>query len=369
MKNWSIPAGKIFGIQVRVHATFLLLLLFVLMTEATQVGLRGAWRALAVVAIVFGSVLVHEIGHGVVALRNNVNVRSIMLLPIGGITIMDEDAYRNPNPRRDMRIAAAGPMVNLVLGVFFGCGVLLLMPQANLFGRPLMWSMDLPRTLVWTNLLLGSFNLIPAYPLDGGRILRAFLEKKTDRIRATRRAVSLGQLFALALIFAGFFNNPWLTLVGVFLFLGGQLEDRSALFQSVLERVRMEDVMLTDFATLSPADTLEDALQKALHSLQDDFPVVRGTDMVGTISKQRIMDALRSAGNGYVQGAMNRMFEVAHRSDTLAAVLRKLGSRGLSLVPVIDGEHLVGIVTLQNLTHSIALLAESRRLQPKSPAQ
>jgi predicted transcriptional regulator len=135
------------------------------------------------------------------------------------------------------------------------------------------------------------------------------------------------------------------------------------MFQSVLESVRMEDVMLTGFSTLSPADTLEDALSKAVHTLQDDFPVVRGSDMVGVISKGNIVQALRSDGNGYVQSCMVKAFEIAQRKDSLASAFRKLGARGLSMIPVVDNQRLVGIVTMQNLMHSMALLAETRRLR------
>ena len=124
--------------------------------------------------------------------------------------------------------------------------------------------------------------------------------------------------------------------------------------------------MLTDFATLSPADTLEDALEKAVHSLQDDFPVVRGSDMVGVISRQRILDALRAEGNGYVQAVMNKIFEVCVRQESLGSAFRKLTSRNASIIPVVEDQRLVGIVTLQNLMHSMALLAESRKLRRES---
>jgi CBS domain-containing protein len=158
-------------------------------------------------------------------------------------------------------------------------------------------------------------------------------------------------------------DGLWLLMVGFFLFIGAQLEERSAVFHSVLQSVRLEEVMLTDFAMLSPADTLEDALDKAVHTLQDDFPVVRGLDLVGVISKQKILDALRSDGNGYVQAAMNRLFDVATKQDSLASAFRKLAARNLSIIPVVDEQRLVGIVTLQNLMHSMALLAESRKLR------
>lgn len=365
MRKWSIPAGRVFGVQVRVHLTFFILLLFVWVTEALQTGWIGVARGFALVAIVFGSVVVHELAHALVALRNGINVRAIMLLPIGGVTVMDEESYRNPNPSRDMRIAAAGPLVNIALAVFFGSATLLFWPEANLLGRPFVHSANLVRSLFWSNLFLGLFNLLPAYPLDGGRVLRAWFTRRMDNVHATRRAVSIGQFFAILMIAAGVWNT-WLMLIGFILFLGGQVEDRSALFQAVLEQVRIEDVMLTDFLTLSPADTLEDALQKAVHSLQDDFPVVRDNDMVGTISRQKIMESVRSGEVGYVQGAMNRIFHVAGRKDTVASVLRKASQNGMSLITVVDGGHMVGIVTLQNLSHSIALLAESRRLRQAS---
>jgi CBS domain-containing protein len=131
----------------------------------------------------------------------------------------------------------------------------------------------------------------------------------------------------------------------------------------VMDSVRLEDVMLTDFSILSPADTLEDALSKAVHSLQDDFPVIRGSDMVGVISKQRILQALREDGNGYVQSAMSKAFETASRTESLTAAFRKITSRGATVIPIVDDERLVGIVTLQNLMHSMGLLAETRRMK------
>ena len=233
----------------------------------------------------------------------------------------------------------------------------------KLWAQPYVHATNLPRSLFWGNLFLGAFNLLPAYPMDGGRILRALLAERMDYVHATRRAVTIGQVFAMLLMMIGLVWNVWLVLIGFFLFLGAQMEDRSVVFQSVLESVRMQDVMLTQFSILSPADTLEDALSKAVHTLQDDFPVVRGMEMVGVINKSRIVEALRRDGNGYVQPAMVRSFEVAKRTDSLAEAFRKLHGRGLSMIPVVDTGRLVGIVTLQNLTHSMALLAESRRLK------
>ena len=224
-----------------------------------------------------------------------------------------------------------------------------------------MHANNLPRSLFWGNVFLGAFNLLPAYPMDGGRVLRGWLAERMDYVQATRRAVTIGQGFAMLMIFLGVWN-AWLMLIGFFLFVGAQMEDRSVVFQSVLESVRMEDVMLTGFSTLSPADTLEDALAKAVHTLQDDFPVVRGSDMVGVISKQNIVGPA-SDGNGYVQSAMVKASKSRNAVTRWRRPSASWERAGLTMIPVVDNERLVGIVTMQNLMHSMALLAESRRLR------
>ena len=362
-RGWSFPAGRLFGVEVRIHLTFLFLLVFVWFTQSAALGTAGAARGLLLVVIIFACVVLHEFGHALLARRYGMTVRSIILLPIGGMTLMEDPGPQQSNPVRDARIALAGPLVNLMIAAVAAATFWIVMPHVKLWGHPLVDAGNLPRSLVWSNLFLGLFNLLPAYPMDGGRILRAWFAERMDYVMATRRAVLIGQGLAMLMILAGLVWNVWLVLIGFFLFIGAQMEDRSAMFHSVLETVRMEDVMLTGFSVLSPADTLEDALNKAVHTLQDDFPVVRGSEMVGVINKQRIVEALRREGNGYVQSAMMRSFEIAQRGDSLATAFRKLGSRGLTMIPVVDDLRLVGIVTLQNLTHSIALLVESRRLR------
>jgi Zn-dependent protease/CBS domain-containing protein len=370
MRNWSIPAGRIFGVELRIHLTFLFLLVFVWLTESASHGTATAGRGLALVGMIFLCVVLHELGHAVVSTHAGIPAKAIILLPIGGVTLLDETQQPlEPGAnawKRDIRIALAGPLVNLVIALVAGGVILAAAPEIQLWARPYVHSSNLPRSLVWSNLGLALFNLLPAYPMDGGRVLRALFSRSMDPVRATRRAVSIGQTFATLFMLVGMLWNIWLTMIGFFLFIAAQLEERSAVFQSVLERVHLEDIMLTDFATLSPADTLEDALDKAVHSLQDDFPVIRGSDMVGVISKQKILEALRAEGNGYVQAVMNRIFEVAQKRESLASAFRKLTARNLSLIPVVEDQRLVGIVTLQNLMHSMALLAESRKLRKEA---
>jgi Zn-dependent protease len=373
MRSWSIPVGRLFGIEIRIHLTFLFLLFFVWST-ATQ-DAAATVRGLALVGIIFGSVVLHELGHALVARGSGIPAKGIILLPIGGITILDE-AHAIPDPlnawKRDIRVAVAGPLVNLFIAAVCALVIASAVPGVALMARPLVHLSNLPRSVVWVNVYLGLFNLLPAYPMDGGRALRALFSRRMDMVLATQRAVRIGQVFSTLFMMVGIlvstraetrWDGYWLMMIGFFLFVGAQIEERSAVFQSVLQSVRLEEVMLTDFATLSPADTLEDALEKAVHTLQDDFPVVRGSDMVGVISRQKILEALRAEGNGYVQAVMNRIFDVAAKQESLASAFRKLSARNLSIIPVVDEQHLIGIVTLQNLMHSMALLAESRKLR------
>jgi Zn-dependent protease/CBS domain-containing protein len=373
MRSWSIHVGRLFGVEVRLHLTFLILPLFVFWTEYNSHGSANGPRDLALVGIVLACVAAHEIGHMLVARRYGLIPKAVILLPLSGVTVFDETHAEKPASgaaawKQEVRITLTGPLVNIVLAMIVAGIVLALIPEASLWKWPFLQPSNLPRSLVWANLYLAGLNLLPAYPLDGGRILRAFFARTIDPSAATRRAVSISHALAMMLMIAGLFSDTWLTMVGVIIFSAAQLEERAVIFQSVLDNVRLEEVMLTDFATLSPADTLEDALEKAVHSLQDDFPVVRGSDMVGVISRQRILEALRVEGNGYVQAVMNKLFEVSARQESLASAFRKLTARNLSIIPVVEDQRLVGIITLQNLMHSMALLAESRKLRRDNAA-
>jgi Zn-dependent protease/CBS domain-containing protein len=370
MRSWSISGGRFLGVEFRVHVAFLFLLAFVLLFPANRTGDPNAIaRGLTLTALVLASVLLHELGHAVAGARNGFPMKGSILLPTGGVGLADPNAPLDfPSPgvlARELRIAAAGPLVNMFLAGASGLILLERMPAASLWSQPLVSIDSLGKSFFWINFFLFAVNLLPAFPLDGGRMLRALLTRKMDYRAATRRAVNLGHLFAAAFMVGGMVSQ-WSLLVGFTLFMATQMEERAAMFQSVVETVHMEDIMLTHFSTLSPADTLEDALSKAVHSLQDDFPVVSGSDLVGVINRQTIVERLRREGNGYVQAAMSRAFEIAERTESLASAFRKLTTRGLTLIPVVDQERLVGIVTLQNLMHSMGLFTESQRLRRRA---
>jgi Zn-dependent protease/CBS domain-containing protein len=369
MRSWSIPVGRLFGVDVRIHFTFLVLPMFIFWTEyAVHQSSANGPRDLALSGIILACVSAHECGHMFAARRVGMIPKALILLPLTGVALYDESRVDKTQPpallwKRDIRLALIGPLGSLALACLTAAAVTAAGHGGELWQWPFLQSAKLLKSVVWANLYLAIFNLMPAYPLDGGRVLRAFLSRTLDASAATRRAVSISNAIAMVLMLAGLFSDSWLTMVGVIVFSAAQLEERALVFQSVLDNVRLEEVMLTDFATLSPADTLEDALEKAVHSLQDDFPVVRGSDMVGVISKQRILDALRAEGNGYVQAVMNKIFEVSLRQESLSSAFRKLTARNSSIIPVVEDQRLIGIVTLQNLMHSMALLAESRKLR------
>jgi CBS domain-containing protein len=351
------------GVELRVHTFFLLLAVVCLGLSASD----GIARGLGLFMVLVIAVMVREVARLIVAAWLGLRLRALLLLPIGGLF-----AYANPESQENANqgagqfaLAFAGPLANgcaaLVLAAtFLGAG-----GNVNLTGQPFISSAYLVRSMVWMQLGLGALHLLPAYPLDMGRLLRGSFAREHGFAPAGRAATGLGQLLALAAMVGGMLlHNPWLIIAGFFIMIGAQIEDQGVFFQSVVDTVCMREVMLTDFATLSPSDTLADALGRCVHSLQEDFPVVRGPQLVGIVSRQRIVDALRAEGNGYVQSVMSRAFQVARPEDTLGTTIRRItAGRGLSLIPVTESGRVVGIVSVQNLMSSMSLLAEQRRIE------
>jgi len=330
-------------------------------------GPQGWPYGLALFILLVAAVAVRETARLVVAAWLGLRLRAILLLPIGGLF-----AYANPESQEkantgvgQFALALAGPLANGFAGLAAAAAILGASADVRLFDLPLITTTNLLRSMVWMQLLLGALHLLPAYPLDCGRLVRNAFARKHGVGPAGRAAAGLGQALALIAMLGGMLlHDSWLVLAGFFVMIAAQVEDQGVFFQSVVDTVCMREVMLTDFATLSPSDTLADALYRSVHSLQEDFPVVRGPQLVGIISRQRIVDALRSDGNGYVQSVMSRAFQVARPEDTLGATIRRLtAGHGLALIPVTEGGRVVGIVSVQNLMNSMALLAEQRRIE------
>jgi CBS domain-containing protein/Zn-dependent protease len=363
MRGWSIPMGRWMGVELRVHL-FFPLLAFVFFGIS---GSDGWPRGLALFLLLVAAVVTRETARLLVAAWLGLRLRAVLLLPIGGLF-----AYANPESQENANqgagqfaLALAGPLANWATALVLAATILGASGEVRLLDGPLITAAHLLRAMVWLQAGLGALHLLPAYPLDCGRLIRNSFARKHGYAPAGRAAAGLGQALALAAMLGGMLlHNPWLILAGFFIMIGAQIEDQGVFFQSVVDTVRMREVMLTDFATLSPSDTLADALFRCVHSLQEDFPVVRGPQLVGIVSRQRIVDALRSEGNGYIQSVMSRAFQVARPEDTLGATIRRLtAGHGLALIPITDSGRVVGIVSVQNLMSSMSLLAEQRRIE------
>jgi CBS domain-containing protein/Zn-dependent protease len=381
MRGWSFPLGRYCGVDVRIHA-FFLVLLGVAMGAGSLAGADNA-RVFALWLMLLFAVVVRETARALATAWFGLDLRAILLLPTGGLfTYSTIDATeRAAEPATQRRIAIVGPIASIGFGLLLAAIVLAGAPGINLIDRPWIAPTHLLRALVWLNLLLGAINLLPASPLDGGYVFRnaftAPIPEGKERRMANRfgaglgaklsssRSTTLAQLVAIALVVAGILmNNLWLVFMGPLVLLAAHMESQSLLIQSDVDTVRMRDVMLTQFSTLSASDTLEDALQRAVHTLQDVFPVVRGGNLVGAVSRQSIVDSLATHGNSYVQGVMTRRFQTALPDDSLVKTLRRImGEQGAQLVPVMEGERIVGIVTPQNLSQSMGLLNQSRRVR------
>jgi CBS domain-containing protein/Zn-dependent protease len=381
MRGWSFPVGRYFGVEVRIHAFFLLLLAMAIGMGSLAGATTG--RVLMLWLLLLFAVVVREVARALAAAWFGLELRGILLLPTGGLMTYAtlEATERAADPAMQRRMAVIGPLANFGIGLLLWGIVLSSAPGVDLIARPLVAPSHLLRAMIWLNILLGAINLLPALPLDGGRVFRERPAGTRKDGQVERRSVpenarmgvgrlwgmggGVGQWIAIALVVAGLLlGNLWLAIMGAFVLIGAHMENQGLLVQSDVDTVRMRDVMLTQFSTLSASDTLEDALQRAVHTLQDVFPVVRGGTLVGAVSRQNIVEALATEGNSYVQGVMTKSFQTALPDDSLVKTLRRiLGDQGAQLVPVMDGERIVGIVTPQNLSQSMGLLNQSRRMR------
>jgi Zn-dependent protease/predicted transcriptional regulator len=373
MRGWSFPIGRFLGVDVRIH-TFFLLLLGLSISYASMTGATGT-RGFGLWLLLVLAVFVREVARAVGGAWLGLDVRSMLLLPTGSLL-----SYATPEatdlaatPEMQKRMGVIGPITNVAFGLLLAAIALTYSPDIDLYGQPWLSPSHLLRAAVWVNLLLGVLNLLPASPLDGGRVFRGEFAKTKGVIKGSRAGAGVGQFVAYGLIVAGMALmvsgktiGMWLLILGGFMLIGAHMEDQGILLQTDVDAVRMRDVMLTEFSMLSASDTLEDALQRSVHTLQDVFPVVRGANLVGAVSRQSIVEALHTNGNGYVQGVMTRSFQTAQPDDSLVKTLRRImAGQGAQMVPVLEGDRIVGIITPQNLAHSMGLLNQRRKMRPQ----
>lgn len=347
--KWSWKLGRFVGIDVRVHATFLILLVWVAVASYQRLGtVTDAVNGVIFILAVFASVVLHEYGHALTARRFGIQTREITLLPIGGVAQLE----RIPKePLRELAVALAGPAVTVAIVVVL-LVVLLAVGMPTSPGVLLLEGAPFLSRLMWVNVWLAVFNAIPAFPMDGGRVLRAGLATRMSHLRATRIAAEVGKGFALLFGIVGLFvlGDPWLVLIALFVWLGAAGEAAMAQQNSAFHGVPVERVMIRDVRTLAPTDPLSRAVDQVLSGFQQDFPVVDGETLVGVLTRNGMMKALASHGPETPVGdVMERGFEVAESSEELEDAFARLRACRCRTLPVVRGGELVGVLTAENV--------------------
>jgi Zn-dependent protease/predicted transcriptional regulator len=345
--KWSINAGKIFGIQIRIHLTFFLLLLFVLWAVSAEKGLSAGIISALFICAVFACVVIHEVGHILIARRYGKEPKSITLLPIGGVAAIEE---MPKNPAQEIAVALIGPLINLVIaGILFlaaGAHTNLSFPELHFpSGRAFVDG------LISVNIILAVFNLIPAFPMDGGRVLRSLFALKMDYVRATSLAAGIGQAIAGFFIFFGIFANFWLIIIGIFLYLGAGSEKQQVILQTLLASVPVNEAMTTEFISLKPNDSLAAALEHFHHGSQQDFPVIGDFGIEGILTRDKILACIHTKGlNVPVSEVMDKSFDTVNPKMGLDEVYRILLSENKTAVVVIDRRDIKGIISLDGIS-------------------
>lgn len=358
--------ARIAGIDIYVHATFLLLLAWVGFGEYRAGGIAAALSGVGFTLAVFVIVVLHEYGHALTARRFGVATRDITLLPIGGVARLEQMPRE---PRQELLIALAGPAVNVALAAIIyavlaatrgGAAPGELAAQGGDFFRS-----GLLRQLLSINLGLALFNLIPAFPMDGGRVLRAALAwRGGDYARATAQAARIGRFFALAFGVLGLFvlHAPTLVLVALFVWLAAAGEAASVSQETALDGVSIRNLMITDFRTLTPGDPLARAVEHVLAGFQQDFPVLDGDAVVGVLTRATLLKALAERPPTTPVGeVMSRDFLVADPAEPVEAALVRLRSCGCQSLPVVLGRRVLGVLTLENVGEYLMIKAALRK--------
>jgi Zn-dependent protease len=353
--KWSWKLGTFAGVAVYMHATFLLLLGWIAFSHWMQSqSLLAALTGVAFTLALFLCVVLHEYGHALMARRFGIATRDITLLPIGGVARLERIPEK---PNQELWVALAGPAVNVLLAALLGAYLFLTGHFEPVRQMGLTHGMFLER-LLFANLFLVGFNLIPAFPMDGGRVLRALLAKRMEYVRATQIAARVGQGLAFLFGFVGLFTNPFLVFIALFVWIGAAQEAAMVETKSALGSVSVKDAMISDFRTLSPRDELSKAVKLVLGGWQQDFPVVTQGRVTGMLLRSDLIAALTKGGvHTSVDETMRRDFTVASPTEPLQSVFMRLHEAESATVAIVENDKLVGVVTLESMTEYMMIHA------------
>ena len=357
--GWSFSIGSISGIRIRIHLTFVLFLIWIGVVFWNEGGRPAMTNGLVYILLLFACVVLHEFGHILTARRYGSQTLDVVLLPIGGVARMKSIPEK---PSQELAVALAGPCVNFVIaaGLFVVLGSQTIMQDVT---RP---AKDIPilSQLAIANIALAVFNLVPAFPMDGGRALRALLSYRMDRAAATALATRIGHVLAIGFGVLGFIaGHPLLMLVALFIFLGATAENNSTQLHQLARRLNVSDGMIPQFSTLPVTSRVADAVSLLIHSTQHDIPIVDGVGkMIGLLTRDRLLRAVHDLGaDASVADVMRTDVPTVSDRAELEDALRVMDEENLPAVAVADQRgHLVGLVTLENLGQMLLLA----RLRP-----
>ena len=352
MKKWSLYIGSYSGIKVFIHWTFWIIIgwIFMMHFEMGHGWAEGLAGALFILTL-FACVVLHEFGHALTAKKYGIPTRDITLYPIGGVASLDRMPEK---PAQELAVAVAGPAVNVILaGILYifllSTDQLLPISEIDHMSGDNFWF-----NIMAANVILAVFNLIPAFPMDGGRVLRAVLAFNMDKLKATTIAARVGQLLAIVFVFLGFFSNFWLVFIGLFIFLGAGAEAVQESTKSALIGYTASDVLIQKYTRLSPLETLEKAVQLLQNTQEQGFVVVENDQAIGVLTRKELIKGLSAYGNSSrVSDIMRNDFAIVAPNTPLQQVYEKLVSNNSQLAAVLDNGQLTGIVTVKGINEMI----------------
>lgn len=352
--SWSLSIGKIAGTVVRIHLTFLLFLAWIFAAGYSRGGGEAAWDSVIFMLLLFGCVLLHEFGHIFTARAFGVSTPYVTLLPIGGVAQLE----RIPEePGQEFLIAIAGPLVNVAIAILlivFG-GAVLTQNAAAAIDNGQISMVD---RLAAVNLFLAVFNLIPAFPMDGGRILRAALAARLGYVRATEIAAAIGQFVAFALGFIGLLYNPILIFIAIFVYLAASSEAHMVALRAVSRGLPVSHAMMTQFATLKPEAHVDEAVQTLLATSQGEFPVVDDAGKpAGLLTRADVIKAIKTLGpDARVADAMSPDIPTIGHRSSLDEAFKLLQEKQTAAIGVVDGTgRLTGLITSETIAEMVML--------------
>jgi len=366
--KWGLPICKVFGIRIRLHATFLLLVLWAMWAGGVEAGAQGMGWAVGLVMAAFVCVALHELGHSVVAQRLGVQVSSITLLPIGGVAALRSIPEK---PSHEIAITLAGPLVNVaIFGVLFVVAWYAPFEVPPLF-VPYYWGLGLPRlpvgigellgALLFINQLMVLFNLIPAYPMDGGRLLRAMLAVVMPFARATAVAANVGRGIAALFVAVAFLWPELLVfgIIGVLIFFAAGSEQQAIRLRSILRGATVGQVMMRDFVRVTPETTAAECFEKIYRSSQDDFPVMADGRLLGLLGREAVVEAVgRGAGHMRAGDLMQTVYHSVQPDAALEMAHEQMRAGRRRTFPVVSEEGVVGLLTAENVQRYFAAQVE-----------